>query len=431
MENVSTTLTSALFASIKSRFTPTRSGYRRVTWTVADQAVVSAANFLTGLFVARYAGIGAFGTFSMCWLAVLFMQSLQIATVIQPMLCIGPKQEGGEGEGYYASAFVLQLAFSVLAGLGIYLVLLGGNALGLIEQIGGIVGPLVVVVFCTQMYEFLRRHAFSNSRPVSAFAMDSLRYGVQTAGLWALFFFGGYRAVGDILLIIAASAVLGLVLFRSHLPSPRFDTAELRRTAKRHWQMSKWMMASVFLRWNSSGNFFILVAGGVLGPIAVGALRAAQNLIGVTHIFFQAADNFAPVRAAQIYVREGTAGLSPFIRRLTLIGGAVTLAASLALAVPAQFWLGFLFGEEYVPYAHLVALYAAAQFLAALGAPYRYAFLAQENTRHAFFGNVAASLFALLAAYPAIYFFGVTGAVSGAIATQIILLANFVWRYRS
>lgn len=421
---------SALYASIKPRFALTLVGYRRVTWTVADQAVVSAANFLTGLLVARYAGIGAFGTFSICWLAVLFVQSLQMATVVQPMMCIGPKQERGEEEGYYASAFALQLAFSAIASLGIYLVFLGGNALGLIEQIGSIVVPLVVVLFCSQIYEFLRRHAFSNSQPALAFAMDSLRYGAQVAGLWAFFSFGGYRAVGGIFLIIAASAVLGLVLFRNHIPSPRFRVAELRQTAKRHWQMSKWMTATALMQWTSSSEFFVLVAGVVLGPIAVGALRAAQNLIGVTHIFFQAADNFGPVRAAQIYVREGAAGLSPFIRRLTLTVGGGTFAASVALAVPAQFWLGFLFGEEYVPYAHLVALYAAAHFLMALGLPYRYAFMAQENMRPVFFGYVAVSLFSLIAAYPAIHLFGATGAVVGSVATQIILLVNYFWRYR-
>ncbi|MDN5869438.1 MAG: hypothetical protein L0H73_01760 [Nitrococcus sp.] len=431
MENASMSVISAFVDSIKPRFAPSLLGHRQIiTWTVADQAVVSAANLLTGLFVARYAGISAFGTFSMYWLAVLFVQSLQIAMILRPMLSIGPKFECGEEEGYYAAVFVLQLAFSAIVGLGSYVLLLGGNALGLIDQIEGNVGPLIAVLFCTQVYEFMRRHAFSNSRAVSAFAMDSFRYGVQIAGLLVLFAFDGYRTIGDILMLMAASAVLGLAVFRHQLPSPSFHLGELRRTAKRHWQMSKWMTASALLRWSGSSNFYILVAGGVLGPIAAGALRAAQTLANVTNIFFSAADNFGPVWASKIYVREGRAGLRPFMRRFMLIGGGVTLAASLAVALPAQFWLGLLFGEEFAPYAHLVGLYAVAGFLLALTFPYAYVFLAQENARPNFFGNVAASLVSLVIAYPAIYLFGAVGAVCCAIAAQLTRLAVFVWYHR-
>ncbi len=40
--------------------------YSHINWAVGDQAMVSAVNFLTGIFLARYLGLAEFGPYTQC-----------------------------------------------------------------------------------------------------------------------------------------------------------------------------------------------------------------------------------------------------------------------------------------------------------------------------------------------------------------------------
>ena len=194
--------------------------------------------------------------------------------------------------------------------------------------------------------------------------------------------------------------------------------------------MSRWLVPSALMQW-TSGNLFTLGTGALLGPVAVGAMRAAQNLMGVTHVFFQALDNWAPVRASHIQAQQGVTGLRTFTRKLLLVTGGVTAIAALAIAVPAGFWLELLYGGEYATHGWLVTYYGAAYLLMALNAPYRYAFMAMENTRPMFVGYSAATILTIVIVYPLISVFGLTGAMLGVLFTQIVMLSNFVVCYRN
>jgi O-antigen/teichoic acid export membrane protein len=404
--------------------------YAHINWILADQVVVSAANFLTGIIVARWLGVAGFGVFSLAWLVVLFAQSLQSAFVLAPMQAIGPKQRVEDAPAYYASAFVLQVAFSGIAGVAVLAAMTaGGTFLGFDQTSREITGPIAVVVVATQMTEFFRCRYFATSRPQAAFRIDVVRYTIQVAGI--LVVFATARAsVQQVLLVIPAGAVAGLVTAWRDWPPLRLRGTEIAGTWKRHWNMSKWLAGSALMQW-TSGNYFIIVAGVVLGPIAVGALRAAQTLIGVTNVFFQAADNFAPVRAARAYAQHGVTGLHAFMKRLLFIGGAVTLAACIGLALPAKLWLGLVFGSDYRAYASVAYGYSAAYFLMALAMPLRYAFLATEKTGPIFFGYVATTVFALAAGHTLSREWGLNGVVIGIVATQAIMLASFCWHYRA
>ena len=51
-----------------------------------DQAIVSGSNFLISILVLRFIGIENFGIFSFIWLLLLFINSVQLAYIISPLL---------------------------------------------------------------------------------------------------------------------------------------------------------------------------------------------------------------------------------------------------------------------------------------------------------------------------------------------------------
>ena len=63
--------------------------FRPAAWALADQCVVSAANFLTVFIFARYLSATAFGEFAVAQTALLLLTSLQGALLAQPHNVLG------------------------------------------------------------------------------------------------------------------------------------------------------------------------------------------------------------------------------------------------------------------------------------------------------------------------------------------------------
>ena len=69
----------------------------REAWPVADQAVVSGTNFLTNVMLIRFMGLREFGVFALAWMSILFVNSLQNALIVAPMMSISAQQEEKAG----------------------------------------------------------------------------------------------------------------------------------------------------------------------------------------------------------------------------------------------------------------------------------------------------------------------------------------------
>lgn len=401
----------------------TRRYPRHWNWVLADQAIISGTNFLTGILVARALGIEAFGVFSLAWLAVLFAFTLQSAAVLSPMMSVGPKQAPSEEARYYAAVAVHQLAFSALFALVVLLTCSLARFAGLGSLDGEFTVALAVCGVLVQLHEFLRRYNFTLQRTRAVLISDLTRNGLQLFALGGLLLYGADADVSGVLLVMAASALVGILALAGGLPSPRWEPLHVDAVRRRHARFARWLVGSSLMQW-TTGNFFIVAAGVMLGPLAVGALRAAQNLIAVTHVFFMAADNVVPAKAARIYAAGGKAALQSFVRRLTLVGLAGTAAVCLVFAVPSEFWLTTLFGPSFAGYGFVVWGFAAYYLLVACTIPLQYAFLAMETTRPIFAGYLLATVFTLVLSYPLLQALGTFGVIVGLAAAQLIILAS-------
>lgn len=398
--------------------------HKEINWTLADQALVSASNFLTGLVVARFLGLEAFGIFSIAWLILLFVQSFQIAVIFTPMLSIVPKTLADQRSAYLAALMPLQVLFA--SGAAVFAgacCLLAGSALGMGSASESLALPLALCVGVTQLQEFMRRYFFSIRQPGAALRIDLVRHISQFA-LFVYIFGGDHGTVKATLFAVAASASLGVLLNLRLLPATDWRVASLHAAGARHWGMSKWLVPSTVMQW-TGGNLFTIAAGAMLGPASVGAMRAARNLLAMTNVLFQALDNWAPVRAARILESGGRHGLAQFVKRLLVVCGGATAAVALCLALPAEFWLDLVYGTEYSPYPWLVAVYGAHFVADALVSPYRYAFSAMETTKPIFDGHVLMTIFSVLSVYPLLHYQGLIGAAVGLIAAPMILLIHY------
>ena len=85
--------------------------YKHVNWAIADQAIVSGANFVTGILVARFIGIEEFGQFALAWILLEITLSIQKSLIIMPMMSIGPKHADSEMPAFFGAVIAQQAAF--------------------------------------------------------------------------------------------------------------------------------------------------------------------------------------------------------------------------------------------------------------------------------------------------------------------------------
>jgi O-antigen/teichoic acid export membrane protein len=396
------------------------------SWTMADQMVVSGGNFLTSIVIARFLGIVEFGVFSLAWIVVLFIQSIATAAVTTPMMSIGPKLDDGEAASYYGSSFLQQLAiglgFALL--LATYAVLEPYVALDL--SLGAMALPLIACLLLTQVQDFLRRYCLTTGRAPVVMRSDVMRYIVQLA-LLALVFGGVVLEanVASALWAIALASLVGIAAFAGTMPRATLSTAAHRRWAARNFGLSRWLIGAAVLQWTGV-NFFILVSGVILGPAAAGALKAAQTLLGVLHVFFQAAEPILLPYAARLYRDVGDRALRSYTLSTLVAVVAGTVVAALPLAIPSEWWMSFLFGETYTGHGYLIVAFAVVYTLMGAAIPLRVSLVSSERPRGIFVVNAVTAFATVTTAWPLISTFGLVGAVAGMVGARILLVAGLL-----
>ena len=407
--------------------------YSHQHWALADQGMVSGVNFLTGLLLARYLGLEEFGRFTLAWMAVLFVNSIQHAAISAPMMSIGPKQPEAEAPAYYGAVMAQQLALGFLA---FVLVWIGVSFSAVIFpewRVASLAWPVAWAAITHQFQDFLRRYFFIRGRSRVAFANDAIRYLGQIAVL--IWIFSHFRDAMDstkVLWLIALTAAVAIAFGMISVERIDIDTRKIRTTTSRHWRFSKWLTASALLQW-TTGNLFIIAAGALLGASAVGALKAAQNLMGVVHILFMGLENIVPARAARHFHEGGKNALYGYLKRVTLLGGGATAVAAAVAASAPDFWLGLVFGDQYIDYGYLLRWWAVINLVGFLDVPLRSGLRAIEDTRSIFRAHLWGTLFSLVAVYPMVDSFGLVGAIVGVFLVVVLvrcLLARAAVRHK-
>ena len=403
--------------------------HSHVNWALADQAMVSACNFLTMVLLARYLGVQEFGRFTLAWMVVLISINLHATLVISPMMSIGPKQRAGDRPGYFGALMLQQLVVVVIATVLILGGALASDSLFPSWHAGQLALPLACAAVAYNAQEFLRRYFFSIGSVVHAFTTDAIRYPGQIVAFVALSQLTELD-VNTALWIIFASAMLGLVPFIRHFERMRWDRKFFRAAIVRHWNFSKWLTVGSIMSM-ASANLLFIAAGAFLGASAVGALNAARTLLGVTNIVFFGLDNIVPAQAARRFHEAGIGALNQYLGRLTILVGALTSSIVIVAAVMPEFWLRLAFGPEYSGFGYLVQWWAVVILVYAPNVPLRAGLLAIERTKAIFFASLFSTLFVCASAYSLVTQFELIGVVVGMIAMNLCrngLLANSFFR---
>lgn len=362
--------------------------YRRVGWSVIDQSIVSASNFVSVLLLARFLPAAEFGAFVLAQTGLLLVTSLQTSLLTQPHNVLGARLRGEEYRRFTGALVLAQLlaAALVCAALAMIGVVLWGFGEA---NAARVVMALAAAALPWMAQEFVRRVLYTTSDTRQAALNDLLCYALQIAGVWLVV--RDTRA--EQLTAVSALAVFGASSFVAAL----FGAWQLRRrvllefsararqTWAQVWHFGRWLLAQNVTVWLGANGHAWLV-GALLGAEAVGLYRAAIHLVNVINPLRQAAFAYLPSRASVTYQNRGHVGLLRWVRGIVPRIAVPILPFALMLVVFPEQALTWVYGDRFagLGLAPILALATLAQTISFLRYPMEVAVLATGATRALF-----------------------------------------------
>jgi O-antigen/teichoic acid export membrane protein len=351
-------------------------------------------------------------------MSVLFVNSLQTPLIIAPMMSIGPKQEEKDRPSYFGAVVFQEIVLVTFCFVLVFVALKASSSIFRHADLQHLALPLAVSAFAYQMQDFLRRYFFATRQSRRALADDALSYLTQLP-MMLLLHRAGHLNSAMALWVMAGTSIFGLVAGWFWMERLEFQWEWIKAISRRHWKVSRWLTASAVLQW-TSGNLFVLAAPVYYGAAAAGILKASQNLMGVTHVWFQGLDNVVPVETARRLREGGVHSMLAYTRSILVKWGGLTLVFAIIMAVTPGFWLRLMYTSQMAQYGYVLRLYALIYVILFIGGPLRAGLQALEFTVPIFWSYLAMSAFAFAFAVPMAKWLGLNGTMLGLLGTQVL-----------
>lgn len=403
-------------------------GAREGYLAAIDQGVISLANFLATLILARNVSPTELGVYGVGFISLRLVRSIQEGLVIQPMNVYGASMDQAGFRRYASSTGILQVLLATAGALSVavcgYILTILGN-----DTAGPALFSLWLAFMWWQLQEYLRRLLYTRGAVLNAVINTVLANGVRLAIMLVWVKQGRLSGIAGLEAIAWGS-------FAALIPSMWFTRTywtrrylNLRETWQINWNFGRWAMGGTIANWVAV-EFYPILTAGLISFAAAGAYRALQNLVAPVHMLLRATDTFLTPRAANVYEKEGQHALTRTLRRIYQISGIPILGILLvAILFPEQI-LELFYGDTYAAYSSGMVLMAIFYALLFAYYPLQTIFKAARLSRPIFLANLAAILIMFTAGIWMILSWGVNGTIAGqalnALVVNLILWGTWI-----
>ncbi len=377
--------------SVTSSKSGKTAGYIDLLATLADQGIVSFANFAVIVLIGRSLGPSLLGSFTLLWSVALFLNVVQQSFFVAPMLTLRSKFDDEERLTYLSGVTRMQFIFAFLASL---LVSFGFGVAAHFAEHAGILRtcalPLGVACAAFQMQEFCRRLLQACRHLLISLISDLLTYGLQLGLLWIAL--DRHTGLNGVLWSMAAAWGVGCGFLLAAAGILRSKPAPVELIVKSHARFGSALAASSLFQWiGAYGALYIAAAA--LNASAIGNIRAVINLVAPLNVFAVGIQTYVSIEAAERFQRSGVDAMQRFLRGTTLQFISLGLAGGLLFGVFSKRFLALLFGPAFT-ISHIWLLVAFAQVL--LGAMFGFLVVYFKTVERTSFAALSAGIATLL-----------------------------------
>ena len=340
-------------------------------FSIADQAIVSGANFALNILLARWLSPAEYGAFAIAFSILLFLSGFHNALILEPMSVIGPSQYREDLARYLG--INLWIHGGITFGLSIILVFFGVilNVMGNSRLISSLFGLSLAVPFIL-LYWLFRRACYLKTRPELAFKGSIFYTFILLLGLFGIWLGDWISPFNAFLIMALASAGVSftfwsLLAIRIKDVSSAGTNPGLKVVLHQHWDYGKWVVGSSFVYWGA-GAIYLPLIGVFAGLEEAGAFKAIQNLILPLGQTLTALGLLFIPRVSALSVSHGKVYLKRFSVRMSSIMVVIALIYVFIFILTGQQLIKILYCQEYysqflwlIPYIGVLAIIGAAQ----------------------------------------------------------------------
>jgi len=399
---------------------------RGVFASVADQAVFSGINFALNVFLARWLTSEGYGSFSVAWSVCLILVAVHNALIIEPMMVVGPSEFATRLGSYLKRLTKLNFAVVFVMGLlaaGASVFYRDLTARDALSALGLALPGYLLLITC-------RREQYVVDRPIRAFYL-SIGYAALLAGALIALESTGKLVAWNAVLVTGVSLLVAMwALLRRHLPPDYQPSSQtLTEISMAHWGYGKWLFASAMLGLGIS-DLQVLLLSKMVNLESAGALRALINFIAPVGQLLTVLSVFMLPRLARSMKHRGVAlGL----RRSSLYAAciiAMAVAYNSALVVLGGPLEHFLYGGRMAAYVDDLPLLALASILSGVAIAFTTPLRAAQNSQHALFAGIAATVVGLGSSFILLPHYGLRGALLSLVlangASALVVVGTYV-----
>ena len=385
----------------------------------AGQGLVSAANFVVLIVLARFAGAAELGYYAVAFSVLVIAIVTQDSLVTKPyaiQLFKPPGEPATHAYGALVFGFLISIAIALcLAAAGAVMHQLGSDA-----KLANLFLILAVVTPLALTRDFARRFSFAHMRMQQGFALDAAASAMLMI-LIALLAWRGMLNAGTALAAIGAAgafSALGWFWFSHGYFTKNPGTT--RQTARQSWSFGKWLLSSqIALQVQGYAAHWLTLL--VAGATATGLYSACLSIVGLANPFLFGLFNMLTPKFVRVLKDEGEAGLRRAAFRDSLLIGVIMGGFALVLMASGSLIMRMLFpGEGFEGGTGVLSILALSSAVSALGAPATIALSVAERGRMIAGLSVGICIVGSLAVWLLLLQWGLTGAAIGILITELL-----------
>jgi O-antigen/teichoic acid export membrane protein len=399
-----------------------------VACSSVDQVLVSGANVLAAIFLARWLSKPEFGAFAVLLSIFTLVTGVHNALLLEPLSVLGGAGFLHSVRGYVRQ--VLRLHFGLLiVGAPVFFILgwafapPGRSAAGFAVCLaGGVAGVL--------LYAVLRRAAYVERRYGVALAASVASLSVVLGSMQAMVSMGRLSWMTAFVAQIAGGAAASIVLWANRRKSGCGSPVPMATVVAAHWEYGRWAIGTAIVFWLSAEVYCVLV-GILLGSDEAAGFRAVQNLSMLAPNFITALSVLALPRLSSVYAEHGPRRLRPAVVAFLL--GSTAVAATFAgiLVTFDRRILGLLYGPGYIRFAVIVPPLGFNLVLISASQALQMASRAMNAPRHIFYSFLVSAALTCTIGVAFTLLWGVWGAAVGLCVSTVGFVAVLAVRCRA
>ena len=411
---------------------PTLRSLRGPVKTLADQGLVSVANFSTVLLFARVLPVTDFGMVALVLTILFSATAIQTALVGQVHNVLGARREGSAFSTLTGHLLALQVVLVVSVAVTGLLV---GTAL---LQVGsGTTGRVIldttVVLIPWLFQDTVRRFLYTKRAMGNVLVNDIACYGLQLAGAVAMAFSmipaSFDTAMGVYFIACTSGSLVGVVQMKRL--GARLDRKTWRADLSEAWQIGRYLsFGEVLALVGRNSTSWMLAA--FMGLPALGAYKAVVQIANGLNPLAMAAGLYLPALASSRWEAGGAAAYKSWFAGLTFRLAAAFLGLLVALGLLGGPILDLVYEGRYDEFNVVLILQItlAARFLVFVHDTLFHGLVGAGESRAAVTDRLLQLGVLVAAGAPLVKGFGASGVAAWHVVSALVLTGYAIWRFR-